>query len=126
MTATTLLGVQLSDTQTVAIVFGCIVVIALLKNRSVSGKLGTMSVTLDAVHTATNDRPKGTPTMSQELMLLTKAFGDHRGEVLDRLDQLDGRFTDLTQRLDALVGRVDVLEHPTDPPPLYDQEDTQP
>lgn len=109
----------MSDTQTIALVFGLVLLFAIAKNRSIAGKLGTMSVTLDAIHIATNDRPKGTPTMSKEVSDLAEAFYAHRDELRTRLDTIDGRLDGIDGRLHLLTGRVDVLEHPDDdhPPP---------
>lgn len=105
----------MSDAQTIAIVLGIVVVVAIIKNRSIAGKLGQISLTLDAVHTATNDRDKGQPTLSVEVAQIAKGFGEHRQKLAERFDRFDERFDRLEARLDLLAGRVDVLEHPTDP-----------
>lgn len=111
----------MSDTQVIAIVLGIVLVVAILKNRSVAGKLGQMSLTLDAVHDATNNRPHGSPTISQEVSSLAKgvttlarSFSEHRSEVNSAL-------TDIRRQLAAVTGRVDVLEQPDpDPSPQED------
>lgn len=111
----------MSDAETIAIVIGLVLLFAIAKNRSIAGKLGTMSVTLDAIHTATNERPKGAPTLSREVSDLAKAFYDHRDTLVDRLDRLDGRLDGIDGRLDLLTGRVDVLEHPEPAEPELEQ-----
>jgi hypothetical protein len=113
-----------TDSAFVAGVIGAVLITGLLLNRSITGKLGTMQVTLGSVDRSTNHRGKGQPTLSEEVSTiatnvaeLATSVDQHRARFEEVVtDQLTPRVTSIEGTVAELAARVRLLEHPTPPP----------
>lgn len=103
----------MTETELIAICVAVVLVVALVLNRNLSGKLGQMSVTLGHINKATNDRQEGEPTMSRQVAELARDVKDHRREFAELTGELVTRVDGLESAVKSLAGRVTVLEHPT-------------
>lgn len=90
-----------------------VLVVALVKNRSISATMGKILVKVDAVNKAVNDRDPGEPTISEQVSSMAL---DLKG-VHDLVSAASGRISDNAaitldhgRRLDVIEGKVATLE----------------
>lgn len=104
----------------VAIALLAVVLVALVLRRDMHTRLGSMEITLGHVDQAVNNRDEGELTISQEVTEINGKVTnlDDRVKVLEDPEprrQLLAETARLSTVLESLLGRVDVLEHSTDP-----------
>lgn len=95
--------VALSDPQFAVGMFGLVILTALILRRSLHAKLGSIEVTLGSIDKAVNNRPKGDPTISEEVSQI-------RAEVQQIVHTQSARHTQNVDRIDRLTGELHGLQ----------------
>lgn len=87
-----------------------IILVAIGLGRNISAKLGSMSLTVEKVHTAVNDRPHGQPTLSTQVATMADALDSVGSDLTHLLEQTNRRDRVVDAALDALGAKVQALD----------------